>query len=498
MLRHFFMCLVYYVKKFWFILVLVIMAVIFTIYAKKKDLLNAYTGGDAEYTMIESEETETELPMEEFTYEGLALTMKIPEGWERVTKDGYDTFIHTPSATSIQLQVMSYYPQVNNVTAESLGADLLAMGYSLTDFSRTSLNSYLTTYQSETSAGVMDYIDFTIWDLSHVVKLHITVQDDNYERIKEPLLASLDSLVWDYEDPIPEGIYINYSINGDFQFGIPEGWTTGEQEGSIYAYDTSGANMSVTLLEDQDPDIDSLTQLDYATFASTGKNNFILSRFEKGSHYIYAEATYSTNNVMMGMMQYYGIYGTSHYIITFNIPYDLISDYYELCYSCIDTFRIFGSAEGTETDETVKSGVSEDLGLNDMLGDVPISSTPQETETETIQSAETGTQPITEDTAKTEGEGLTESVEASSFGDALVQAIGIPAERAMEISNIWDSLAAGNPIYAQAVKESADAYILYIQAEGGMEYYMTVSKDGALKKICVGSEDGQILFEAED
>ena len=190
--------------------------------------------------------------------------------------------------------------------------------------------------------------------------------------------------------------------------------------------------------------------------------------------------------------------GFTERIITFNIPYDLISDYYELCYSCIDTFRIFGSAEGTETDETVKSGVSEDLGLNDMLGDVPISSTPQETETETIQSAETGTQPITEDTAKTEGEGLTESVEASSFGDALVQAIGIPAERAMEISNIWDSLAAGNPIYAQAVKESADAYILYIQAEGGMEYYMTVSKDGALKKICVGSEDGQILFEAED
>lgn len=503
MLKYIFKYVLYYLRKFWYLVALVFMAIIFTIFAKKQDLLNAYTGGSSTYTVEETNETETEVAMEGFSYDGLALTIKIPEGWGHVTKDGYDTFIHTPSASSIQLQVMSYYPQVNNVTADSLGEDLLAMGYSILNFSRTDLNSYFVTYQSETSAGVMDYIDFVIWDLSHVVKLHVTVQDENYDRLEDELLASLDSLVWDYENPIPEGVYINYSLNGDFQFGIPDGWTTGEQDGSLYAYDENGVSMSVAMLTDQDPDIESLTQLDYANFAATGKNNFILSQFEKNTHYIYAEATYSTNNVMMGMMQYYGIYGTTHYIITFDIPYDMVSNYYSLCYSCIGTFQVFGTQsdgeEGAGSEVSGSMGIQEDLGLNDLLGDVPISSNPQtdtqeQSEQETFASDDSTAQTETQTNATTAEQG--ESVEASSFADALVQSIGISSDRALEVAGIWASLSVGTPTYVQAIKESSITYVIYIQTDGDMTYYMTITKDGILQSIAVGTEDGQLLYQS--
>lgn len=514
MLKYIFKYLIYYAKKFWFIIAIAVIAIIFTIFARQQDLLNVYTGGDSTYTVEETEEEETEVAMTEFASDELALTLQVPEGWEHVTQDGYDTFIHSPSATSIQLQIMSYYPQINNVSMESLSEDLLAVGYSLTDFSWTGLNSYLATYQSETSAGIMDYIDFTIWDLSHVVKLHVTVQDENYERIKDPLLASLDSLVWDYEDPIPENVVVNYFMNGDFQFGIPYGWTTGEQDGSLYAYDeASGTSMSVSYLEDQDPDIDSITQLDYATFAGSGKTNFILSLFEKGQHYIYGEATYSVNNTMMGMMQYYGIYGTTHYIITFEIPYDLVSDYYDLCRSCISIFRTFGtpsdeSGEEISQEESIGSGstgMQEDLNLDGLLGDVPISSSPQEEATEAqgnTESPGTGAQADTSAQSETSQEdpaaqeGSEESVNVSSFADALVAAIGIPTDKAIEISTVWDSLAVGTPTYAQAIKESDTSYVLYILAEGSLEYYMTVGKDGTLQSIHVGSEDGQVLYQS--
>lgn len=487
----------YYLKKFWFAIVIGIMVLVFVIFARKRDLLNAYTGGSSDYTVTtEEQETETEVEMEEYRSGDLALSMQIPKGWEKVTKDGYDTFIHAPSASSIQVQVLSYYPQVNNATAESVSEDLLSRGYSMMDFGWSTPNSYLATYQSETSAGVMDYIDYTIWDLSHVVKFHATVQDVYFNRLKESIFASLDSLVWDYEDPVPENICIYYILGGDFQFGVPLGWTTGEQDGSLYAYDeATGASMSVSMLTDQEVDINSLTQVDYANFAANGKNNFILSRFEKGADYIYAEANYSVNNTMMGMMQYYSIVGSTHYILSFELPYDVIDQYYNTCYSCMEVFRTFGTqtdeqkAQEKEEQKAAGSGIQDD-GINDLLGDVPIST--QDTFQE--PASEAATDAVQEEASAQQPSEGNNSAEASTFADALVQTTGIPQDKAAEISAIWDSLNAGFPTYAQAVKESATSYIVYITTESNAAYYMSVQKDGTLEWIRANTEDGPAIF----
>lgn len=338
----------------------------------------------------------------------------------------------------------------------------------------------------------MDYIDYTIWDLSHVVKIHTTVMDEYFNRMKGSIFSSLDSLVWDYEDPIPDNISIYYILNGDFQFGVPLNWITGEQDGSLYSYDEgTGACMSVSTLADQEIDIDSLTQMDYANFASNGKNNFLLSRYEKGMDYIYAEANYSVNNAMMGMMQYYAVIGSTHYILTFELPYDYIEEYYNTCYSCIEVFRTFGTKTDEQMDEEIKQEASssgiQDTTINDLLGDdVPISSSPQqETETNVLETQLTDNPSVGQ---------FGNDTQASSFADALVQATGIPQDKALEISAIWGNLNAGTPTYAQAVKESPDSYIVYIMTAENTAYYMTVGKDGTLDKICVNAEDGPSIY----
>ena len=51
--------------------------------------------------------------------------------WKRVTKDGFNTFIHSPSATSVQVQTFPYSPDLLSVSKESVEAELSKSGFSL-------------------------------------------------------------------------------------------------------------------------------------------------------------------------------------------------------------------------------------------------------------------------------------------------------------------------------------------------------------------------------
>lgn len=84
---------------------------------------------------------------------------------------------------------------------------------------------------------------------------------------------------------------------------------------------------------------------------------------------------------------------------------------------------------------------------------------------------------------------------ASTFSDALMSILPMEKDQADSISEVWDSLSIGQAVYLQGVKEDGTSVLLDARTENGMDYYLTIQKeDYELIRICVGSEDGSVLF----
>lgn len=476
------------IKKYWYIIVVLIMCITFIRYVKSNEKLNIYKGEGSNYTLQEDmTETETEYEGYSYSSDKLTLTMEVPEGWNKTIKNGFDTFIHRESATSIQLQILDYYPQVNDVTAESLGTELQSLGYEITDFSKAAANIYLVSYQASKSSGVIDYMDYVVWDRSHVVKATVTVNDNYYEKLKDEIWGCINSINWEYESPIPDNLFLYYQLNGDFEYGIPLDWVYSDMGTSMYAYDESlGASLTVNILTDQTITMSEITKLDYADFAATGHSDYAMSSYEQGENYIYSNANFTSNGTLMVMTQYYAVSGSTHYILTFEYPAGISDDMSEISKSCIYCFRTFDTpADNKETEAESETDPFASLAQGLELGETEQSIDPStdemitETETDAPESDADNSEPV------------------STFADALMQVADIPSDKAVTISQIWDNLQAGTPTYAEAIKASDTKLILYITTDSGTAYYMTIGKDGTLYEIHVNAEDGPVIFTAE-
>ena len=87
------------------IIVIVLIVAIILFVQSQKTTLPVYI--DEETAETKQPQT-VSIPLETYTDNKTGFTIGIPEGWQKVIKDGYATFIHSPSATSIQIQIMDY------------------------------------------------------------------------------------------------------------------------------------------------------------------------------------------------------------------------------------------------------------------------------------------------------------------------------------------------------------------------------------------------------
>lgn len=462
-------------SRYWFIVVAIILLLLFLVNATKQENLDVYNKEDYTYT-VESE-TEEEKDVKTFTYmnEKLNLSIEIPDGWEKVTKDGFDTYIHKASASSIQIQTLSYYPMVNNATAESLAETYNEQGYTVTEFQKTAGNSYYVIYQGQGISGITDYVENVIWDRSHVVKIVITFNDSYYEKLEDEIWIPIDSLQWDYEDPIDENYYLTYQRYGDFEFAVPVTWASGYTDSSFYAYDEeTGAMMTVNLLEDSTM-INDISQVDYTDFLSANKQNFALSQFSQQDNEIYGEATYINNDIYIALMQKYIANGQYHYIITYEYPAEMSDYYYLLCQNGLSYIRLFNTVPDALDEASVFSP-----------NEIPETTTAEE-ETESVYTPELDTTPSQQETEDSPSE-------VSSFAEALMSVAEIPQENANNISSIWDSLNAGIPTYAEAYKKSDTGLIILVTNDQNVNYFLYVRNDGVLTDIRVNTEDGPSVY----
>ena len=300
----------YFLKRFWPFVLIGAMITLFVLFATRQSNLDVYTGGQSTYTVETETETEKKVITNTYMNSEINLSMQIPDGWTHVTKDGYDTYIHNASASSVQVQVMSYCPMVNNASADSLSQTYSQRGLTITEFQFLADNSYYLVYQSSGKSGITDYIELVIWDRSHVAKIVWTFNDSNYEKLKEEIWYCIDSISWQYEDPITEGFILCYQIDGDFEYAVPDSWQSGSTDTSFYAYEeNTGASLTVNLLDDSTL-LNDITQIDYANFLSNGKSNFVLNQFQQNDSMIYGEATYQNNDVQTAIVQGYFANGT--------------------------------------------------------------------------------------------------------------------------------------------------------------------------------------------
>ena len=234
-----------------------------------------------------------------------------------------------------------------------------------------------------------------------------------------------------------------------------------------------------------------ITELDYSNFLSNGKSNFVLNQFQQSDTNIYGEATYINNNVQMSIVQEYYANGTYQYILTYEFPTELGSDYVQIAQSGLQMTRIFYSSEketeinSQQTENTSDSSQNKDSTQGSESSNsvfVPDSLETEQSQTQSEAPQEQTSQPQTNE-------------EVSTFTDALMSVANISSDTAANISSVWDSLHIGTLTYAQAVKESDTSLIIMVTNDQNANFYIFLGKDGILQEIHAGTEDGEIIYK---
>lgn len=111
--------------------VIVILSAIFTIMSKKdQQNLNAYTKSDkvSQEDTDEDKEDDLDIDMSVYTDNKVGFSISVPSDWNQVTKDGYPTFIHSASASSLQIQTLDYDPSINNTSEDTISTQIAEVG----------------------------------------------------------------------------------------------------------------------------------------------------------------------------------------------------------------------------------------------------------------------------------------------------------------------------------------------------------------------------------
>lgn len=282
-------------KNPWIILggIIILTSIIFTMWnQKKQNTLELY---DEQNVVSATEITTEEKNIETFIYENSEcnFTMEIPAGWEKVIQDGCDTYIHTPSSSSIQIQIFPYDAAINNTSQESVSTEVVQNGYTLVSYNRISSSSYELMYQKD---NTYDYIEEVKWSKDYIVKLVCVFNDENYTKVYPYYEKSLNSFQWNTNNIIPDELCLYYSSIGDFEFAVPIDWTLGTASASYVAVNSDNtAQLTVTVSENQSL-LSDLTATDITNFLITNKNAFMLREFSTDKTSAKAVSSYNNGN----------------------------------------------------------------------------------------------------------------------------------------------------------------------------------------------------------
>ena len=321
------------------IIVVMLLAGVFTFISQKNlDKLSVYNESDKVEEQEVQKDQGKDIDMSIYTDERNGFSLSIPSDWQQVTKDGYQTFIHAASGSSLQIQVLEYDPSINNVSADTLSTEIAASGKTFSGYTRNTTSSYELLYQDYQNS-TYDYIEEVYWDRSKIIKLICIFNDENYDRILPYYKKIIESFSWKRQSEIPEEYYLYYSQTGDFETAIPATWTMSQADSAIVAMPEEGnAALSVTVTENSSY-LDSVTATDISSMLKNGKSNFIMQSYENSKEQAIVKYTYVANKVLLNGATYIYANGTYLYFLTIEYESGAIDE--SMPETCASLFREF-------------------------------------------------------------------------------------------------------------------------------------------------------------
>lgn len=336
--------------------VIVILSMLFTIFSQKRqDKLAVYQDSNKVETKDSKEDESKKLDVETeiYTDNEHHFSLSIPKDWEQVTKGGYPTFVHSASASSLQVQVLDYDPAVNNESQTTLSAKIADDGKTFVSFDKKTTSSYELMYQ-DFQNSTYDYIEEVYWDRDNIIKLVCTFNDKNYEKIKPYYELILNSFAWQRANEIPADYAMYYNDQAGFEVMIPAAWTLGASGNAVVATDGDTGASETLMMTNNTSYFDSVTATDMAKILNTGQSGFMMNSYDNSKETATAKCTYIIDNVQYQETVYGYATGKAMYFVMFDYEAGTVSD--EMIELCGNSFRTFGqTSENTSDTEEPQS-----------------------------------------------------------------------------------------------------------------------------------------------
>lgn len=323
-----------------FVVAAIVLLSFFILYIQSESGLNASTGKTILSPTVPT--TEPDYNLTPYSATNDEYKAYIPSDWIKVTKSGFPTFIHSPSATSCQIKRTDYSPLLLTRTFESMSASLSQNGYVMNSFEWLSSTQSVTTYQkmndNETSTI---FYEITYFDKDTCMTTVYTIESIYYDNMNDIVLAMIDKFKWIPDNPFPVNTVPYFCEVGKFEFVYPSSWSSAQSDNS-YLFQDSATNATYAVAYSKsDVTYNGVSKLDYTSFASKSRSNFILQSFNSNDNVIFAESSYISNNTEMRMIQYLIATGEYEYTITFETPVSHLETHSKLVSDLISCFRYY-------------------------------------------------------------------------------------------------------------------------------------------------------------
>ena len=320
--------------------VIISMSILALIIQMSNQSRDVYTGTESTVP-TQTERPHTKLKL--YEENELGLRYGVPEDWTQVVKDGFKTYIHQPTATSLQVRIEDYIPELLIWNEDTAHAYAQRQGGDLTSFYWNDANSFSLIYnkyqdKQERTTAFLEMVQF---DRLHCITMSVSVMAEYYDSMSDIIDDVMESFYWEKPAPWPDGTYVYYSEYGAFEFAYPASWNVGTTDNAYIAQDPeTGGVMSIAVSE-SDATYQGVSQIQYVQFAGETRNNFALSTFAADDNIIYAVGTYYSGDQEVVLVQYLLASGRYEYAITFETPSYAYQQQATLFDGIIKTFRYY-------------------------------------------------------------------------------------------------------------------------------------------------------------
>ena len=311
----------------------------FTSNRQASDTLDVYTGEETmQNTYVEPDQKKPDIDTVIYVDNANNFSLNIPAEWTEVTQDGFETFIHQASGSSVQIQVLPYDPVLNDMTYELSSKMVSNNGYIFKNFIWKS-NAQCEVLYQDYQSSTYDYIEEIYWDRTKVIKLVCIFKDTYYTQLQPYYDTIINSFAWERTDPIPEGYYLFYDSVWNFETGVPDGWSLGSTDSSIYYGDEASGSYVLITAEPYEGNISAMSASDVANYMSSGRENYMMNNYQIGDNHAIAYSTYTKENVQY--QSYDALFSNGQYIYCMTCSYEAGMLDPSVMETCVGLFRTF-------------------------------------------------------------------------------------------------------------------------------------------------------------